>query len=318
MPLDPPLQRLFSLRGAGPPPEVPTDHVERRKLANATMMLIHPGPQDGVTVTGHVVPVEGGEIRVRTYRPDGLPVPSPTYFFIHGGGWFQGDLDTAEVECGPMASMVPCFMVSVEYRLAPENKFPTPLNDCVAAYKWMLSGASSLGVDVSRIAIGGTSAGGNLAAALLLVARDEGLQMPIAHMLDVPGLDLTLASSSMDEAGKEFGLTKDAVDEYVGFYADGAVERTHPLVSPLLAPDVSGLPPAVIIVAELDPVRDDGERWVTKLHEAGVPGACFRVQAQIHGGWVIPFTPTSRLVPDLKASALRRAFDGTLVPYVPF
>ncbi len=105
------------------------------------MMLVHPEPQEGVAVENRSIPVEGGEIRVRTYRPDGLPVPSPTLFFVHGGGWFQGDLDTAEVECGPMASMVPCFMVSVEYRLAPEHKFPTPLNDCVTARAlWSLRG----------------------------------------------------------------------------------------------------------------------------------------------------------------------------------
>lgn len=175
-----------------------------------------------------------------------------------------------------------------------------------------------LGVDVSRIAIGGTSAGANLAAALLLVAKHEDLTMPVLQMLDVPGLDLTLGSSSMDEVGKDFGMTRESVDEYAGFYADGAAERCHQLVSPLFAEDVSGLPPAVIFVCELDPLRDDGERWLAKLHEAGVPGAGFRVLAQIHGGWIIPFSPTSRLVPDIKVTALQRAFAGTLVPDVPF
>lgn len=140
MPLDPSLKRLFSIQ-AEVPRAIPTDLDERRAQANASMMLLHPGPQEGVTATDHSVPVDGGEIRVRTYRPEGLDLPSPTYFFIHGGGWFQGNLDTGEVECGPLASLVPCLMVSVEYRLAPEHKFPTPLNDCVAAYKWMMAEA---------------------------------------------------------------------------------------------------------------------------------------------------------------------------------
>jgi acetyl esterase len=314
MPLDPPLQRLVDAAAGSPPPAPPADLDERRRQANTTMLFAHTGPQEGVEVADHVVPVDGGEIRVRTYRPAALAAPMPTFFFIHGGGWFQGNLDTAEVECGPMASMVPCFVASVEYRLSPEHPFPTPLEDCVAAYEWLLSSAEELGVDASRIAIGGTSAGGNLAAALCVAARERGLPMPIAQLLDAPCLDLTLASPSIKEHGQGGGLTEAGVREYASFYVPDAAELTNPLVSPLHAEDLSGLPPAVIVVAELDPVRDDGERYLTRLHAAGVPGAGFRVQAQFHGGWIVPITATWRLVGDLRASALRRAFDGTLVP----
>jgi acetyl esterase len=317
--IDPPVRRLFEAMAAAGLPEPPTDLDERRALANATMLLVHPGPEPDVKVVDHEVPVAGGTIQVRVTRPDAFEGPAPTLFFLHGGGWFQGNLDTAEVECGPVAAAVPCMVVSVDYRLAPEHPFPTGLEDCLAAYEWMLANADDLGVDIARTAIGGTSAGANLAAAVCLAARDRGLPLPVAQLLDVPCLDLTLASPSMDEVGEGAGLTRAGVEEFVGWYAhglagSGGTDPTHPLMSPLLAEDLSGLPPAVITVAEHDPVRDDGERYLARLHQAGGAGSAVRVLAHIHGSWIIPITATHRLVHDLKVASLRRAFDGTLVP----
>ncbi len=316
--VDPPVQRLFEAMAASAV-ERPADLDERRRSANATMLLIHPGPEPDVTVNDHEVEVEGGRILVRVTRPDALTGPAPTLFFIHGGGWFQGNLDTAEVECGLRASEVPCQIASVDYRLAPEHPFPTPLEDCVAAYRWMLDRADDLGVDLARVAVGGTSAGGNLGAALCLALRDRGLPLPIVQLLDVPCLDLTMASPSMSEDAEGAGLTAADVRQYVEWYChglagSGGTDPTEPLVSPLHAADLSGLPPAVITVAEHDPVRDDGERYLAALHGAGVPGIAIRVLAHIHGSWIIPITITHRLVHDLKLATVRRAFDGTLVP----
>jgi acetyl esterase len=317
--IDPPVRRLFEAMAAAGLPEPPTDLDERRAQANATMLLVHPGPEPDVKVVDHEVAVAGGTIQVRVTRPDRIEGPAPTLFFLHGGGWFQGNLDTAEVECGPVASAVPCTVVSVAYRLAPEHPFPTGLEDCLAAYEWLLANAHDLGVDGARVAIGGTSAGANLAAAVCLAARDRGLPLPVAQLLDVPALDLTLASPSMDEVADGAGLTKAAVAEYVGWYAhgqagSGGTDPAHPLMSPLHAEDLSGLPPALITVAEHDPVRDDGERYLARLHQAGGTGFAVRVLAHIHGSWIIPITTTHRLVHDLKVASLRRAFDGTLVP----
>jgi acetyl esterase len=318
MPLDPPLQRIADLlAGAGDEPE-PTDLDEIRAKANATMLILATERDPAIEVAEHTVAVEGGEIRVRVLTPTDVPAPRPGLLFIHGGGWFQGNLDTAEVECGPLATLAGCVVVSVEYRLAPEHPFPVPLDDCTAAYEWLLGHVDELGIDPARIAFAGTSAGGNLAAALTLVARDRGLPQPLVQLLDAPALDLTLASPSMIEQGSDGGLTRDAVDTYAGYYVGERGDRTHPRVSPLHEPDLTGLAPAVVVVAELDPVRDDGERWVEALHAADVPAACFRVAAQFHGGWVIPLTVTAGLVSDLRASALRRAFAGTLVPDLPF
>jgi acetyl esterase len=316
--VDPPVQRLFAAMADAAPAAPPTDLDERRRAANATMLLIHPGPEPAVAVTDHEVRVEGGTIAVRVTRPDGLTGPAPTLFFLHGGGWFQGNLDTAEVECGLRSSDVPCTIVSVDYRLAPEHPFPTPLEDCVAAYRWMLERAGDLGVDTAKVVVGGTSAGANLSAALCLALRDRGVPLPLAQLLDVPCLDLTMASGSMTENGEGAGLTSDDVAQYVDWYCHGldggGVEPTEPLVSPLLAPDLSGLPPAVIVVAEHDPVRDDGERYLAALHAAGVPAVALRVVGHLHGSWIIPITTAHHLVHDLKVATLRRAFDGTLVP----
>jgi acetyl esterase len=310
---DPPLVALFTAMRGDAPAERIEDLAERRAEADRVFMLIHPGAQAGVTVEDRTVPVDGGEIRVRIYAPEGIGQPAPCLFFIHGGGWFQGNLDTAEVECGQVARPVGCMVVSVEYRLAPEHPFPIPLDDCVAAYEWMLAHADELHVDIARLAIGGTSAGGNLAAAVCIVARDRGLPLPLGQLLVVPGLDLTLGSESTVSKGTDAGLTSADYDEYAGMYA-GTTDRAHPLVSPLLHPDLSGLPPAVIFVAEHDPVRDDGERYLARLHDAGVAAVGMRVLAHFHGSWVIPITATSRLMHDLQVAALRRIFEGTLVP----
>jgi len=307
MSLDPPIQRIFDLLTTGDAP--PEDLNERRRLADSTMLLASTGPQPDVDVCDHTVPVSGGAITVRVTRPtrfDG--VAAPAFLFIHGGGWSQGNLDTAEVECGPLASLVPCVVVSVGYRLAPEHPFPIPLDDCVAAYAWLLRQADALGVDPARIAVGGTSAGGNLAAALCLAARERGLPLPCFQLLEVACLDLTLASPSMRDMTTQVGLTAEAVAEFAGRYVPDPAHRTDPLVSPLLADDLSGLPPAVIVVAEHDPVRDDGERYLAALHAADVPAAAVRVLSHPHGGWVIPGTLTHHLVRDLRAGALRQAF----------
>jgi acetyl esterase len=313
VPLDPAIRRIVEGLGDSGP-EAPTDFFERRRQADQTMMLIHPGPQPGVEYEDREIPVEGGEITVRLMRPTSLEGPMPTLVYVHGGGWTQGNLDTSEVECGPLASVVPCLVVSVGYRLAPEHPFPAPLHDCVAAYEWVLANHEELGVDLDRVAVGGGSAGGNLAAALCLVARDRRLPQPCFQLLDMPAFDLTMASASFDEHGHP-GFDREAIGAWIEMYLGGTVEATHPRVSPLFEPDLRGLPPALISVGELDPVRDDGERYLERLHEADVPAVGIRVLGHPHGGWIIPVSATWRLMGDLRAAAVRRAFDGTLVPF---
>ncbi len=311
MHIDPPLQALFDAIRANPGPVPdPDDMIAVRAQADATMMLLHRPAGDDIEVRDHGVAVEGGSITVRTYRPIDAAGALPVIFFIHGGGWVQGTLDTAEIETVPMVESLRCFVVSVDYRLAPEHPFPTPLEDCVAAWMWLQDHGAALGADIDRVVVAGSSAGANLCAALCVATRDRAFPMPVAQVLDIPALDLTLASPSMSLAAASFGLTADAVRGYTAQYLQGA-DPTNPLVSPLLG-DLTGLPPAFVTVAEHDPVRDDGERYVEALHHAGVAAAGVRVLAHLHGTWIIPITMTSRIALDLRLAALRRALDGTL------
>src|SRR4051812_15539763 len=236
MHVDPPIHALVAGMAASAQAR-PTDLAERRLQADATMVLARV-PEPGTTVTEEEISVPGGAIRVRVTRPEGDAGPLPGLLFVHGGGWFQGNLDTAEVECGPMATAARCVVVSVAYRLAPEHPFPVPLEDCVAAWTWLHESSERLGIDPSRVAIAGTSAGGNLAAAVCLVARDRGLAMPLVQLLDVPALDLTLASASVTDVGDGAGLTATDVREFVDFYR-GEERADHPRISPLLETDLS-------------------------------------------------------------------------------
>ncbi|HEU5149270.1 MAG TPA: alpha/beta hydrolase [Iamia sp.] len=307
--VDAALAAIFRALGDRPPPPA-DDLAAQREQADATMLLIRRPIDPSVTVEDHQV----GPIRVRTYRPagDGL---LPGYLFIHGGGWSQGTIDTAEVECGPVAETVPAVVCSVEYRLAPEHPYPTPLEDCVAAYEWFLAHLDDLGVDPDRVAIGGTSAGGNLAVATCLVARERGLPMPMFQWLEAPGLDLTLGSPSVAENATGYGLTAEDLDEYAGRYATRE-QRSDPLVSPVLAEDLTGLPPTVVLTADLDPVRDDGERLVSRLHEAGVPAVALRILNHPHGTWIIPVSLAWGVTEALRTATFQAAFAGRL-PLTP-
>jgi acetyl esterase len=310
MQIDPPLKGLFSALDAAPK-AASDDLAAVRAQADATFMLLHQ-PEPGTDVTEHDCPVDGGTIRLRVRRPSGSGT-LPALFHLHGGGWFQGNLDTAEVECGPMATAVGCVVISVDYRLAPEHPFPIPLEDCLAAWLWVHDHLEQLDIDPSRIAVAGASAGGNLSAALCLAARDRGLPQPLLQLLDVPATDLTGSSPSWAEVGDGAGLTETELRRFVGYYV-GDADPADPYLSPVLADDLSGLAPAVVITAAHDPVRDDGERWVSALQAAGVAASGLRVLNHVHGSWIIPITITAGLVRDLRVSVLKRAFAGTLDP----
>lgn len=311
--LDPPLAALAVALEEHRPPDGPRTIEHQRTEGEATMLLIRRPLDPRLEVTDHEIAVAGGTIPVRVTRPRAAVGTLAAYVYAHGGGWCTGTLDTGEVECGPVAGTVGCVVVSIGYRRAPEHPFPTPLEDCVAAYRWVHQHAASLGIDSERVAVGGTSAGANLAAALCLVARDRGLPMPCLQVLESPCLDLTLPHPSITAMGDGFGLTRDDIRRFVDVYLAGQ-DPTQPYASPALAEDHEGLAPIVVLTAELDPLRDDGEAYLAALRYAGVPGAGFRVAGHLHGSWIIPFTVTSGLVDDLRTAALRRAFAGTLDP----
>jgi acetyl esterase len=201
------------------------------------------------------LPSASGEIPVRIYTPD-WPTPLPVLVWYHGGGWVLGTLDASDHTCRELANAAGCIVVSVDYRLAPEHKFPASPDDCEAAYEWVLANAASFGGDPRRVAVGGDSAGGNLAAVVCIRARERNTPQPVFQVLVYPVTDL---------------------------YVNNPDEMAHPHASPLRAADLSGLAPALVITAEFDPLRDEGEAYGERLKEAGVPVIITRYDGMIHG-----------------------------------
>lgn len=260
---------------------------ERRERADRIAATLHqrvaePGPSVA-TITDHSVPVAGGEIRVRAYTPAG-DGPFPGHVVLHGGGWVQGSIDDwicdvqARERCAASGSVV----VTVDYRLAPEYPFPIPLEDCRAAWLWVFANAGALQIDTGRLSLGGVSAGGNLAAALCLLLRDRGGPLPVLQLLEVPVVDFDTERPSVVQFGPLVGLDSDEFRAMVRTYVDDPAELTNPYAAPILAPNLAGLPPAHIMTAEYDVLRDGAELYAARLQEAGVPVTLSRHAGQVH------------------------------------
>jgi acetyl esterase len=204
--------------------------------------------------------------------------------YLHGGGWVIGSIESHDAPCRELAARSGCAVVSVEYRLSPETPFPGPVDDCVAATEWIAAHGEELGVDGSRLAIGGDSAGGNLAAVVCQVAKQRGGPAIAAQILVYPATDHGYETQSCIDNAEGYLLTMDAMHWFTGHYLGGDLSKAgDPLASPLRAGDVSGLPPALVITAEFDPLRDEGEAYGRKLEAAGVPVTIHRYDGQIHG-----------------------------------
>jgi acetyl esterase len=232
---------------------------------------------------------------VRLYVPH-VAGPAPLYVFLHGGGWCIGGLDERDPRCRAISAGANCVVASVDYRLAPENAYPTPPEDCYAALTWLAAHADELGIDPTRIAIGGESAGANLAAVVCLMARDRSGPAIRHQWLDVPPVDLTMSQPSVRSVPDGHLLDMDIILEFRQAYLDDLDHMTEPYASPLLADDLSGLPPAWIMSCEYDKLRDDGTAYASALKEAGVP-----VESQILAGHVHPSFAFTRLIPSAKA-----------------
>ena len=223
---------------AAAPVDATLDIAQRRKLMDElTVAGFNSVAESGPTMVEeftHRVPVADGVIRVRTYRPV-RGGDLACYVYIHGGGWWLGNVDIYDGSCRAMADHLGCVVASVGYRLAPEHVFPTAAEDCYAALLWVAMNADALGVDGARIAVGGGSAGGNLAAVVALMARDRGGPRLRAQVLDIPATDLMMTSGSIDENGTGYLLTKTGMEECLAFYAPDHDEWRNPYASPMHA-----------------------------------------------------------------------------------
>jgi acetyl esterase len=278
-----------------------------RARERALRQLVAVGEPEAVgQVENCSIPGPLGEIPLRIYRPRGTG-PFPILIYFHGGGGVMGDLDSEDALCRRLTNLAECLVVSVGYHLAPEHKFPAGLHECYAACQWVALQATSFRGLPSRIAIGGMSAGGNRAAVITHMARDNGSLRFIFQLLLAPLTDFRLPNTfSMEEYAKDHLLTREDIHWFANHCLNGEEDKTNPLASPYLASTFAGLPPALIITAEYDPLRDDGERYGDRLKEAGIPVTISRRAGAIHG-FLVPNQLNSVLAES--AAALRVAFQ---------
>ena len=291
--LDPNVRALLdAIAALGDPPIETLSPAEARRFASASLKPVEGVREPVRSVENMLVPGPECEIPVRVYTPE-AEAPRPALVFFHGGGWVICDLDTHDVVCSAIARRAGAVVVAVDYRLAPEHKFPAAVVDCYAATEWVASNAARLGIDPSRISVGGDSAGGNLAAVVCLKSRDEKGPRVAGQALVYPVTDLSaFATSSYGEFADGYQLTRAAMEWFRDCYLSNPGDALNPHASPFLARDLTGLPPALIITAECDPLRDEGEAYAKRLIDAGVSTTCTRYAGMIH-----PFFSLSGAIP---------------------
>jgi len=282
--LHPEARALLEMMDAqGAPPLETQDPVEARSARLEPMKLLGGEPDALARVENLFSPGPAGDIPLRLYATDHVGL-RPALVYFHGGGFVFGNLDTHDAVCRAIAKASGAVVVAVDYRLAPEHKFPAAVDDSYAATKWVAANAERLGIDAHRIAVGGDSAGGNLATVIALRCRDAGGPALAAQVLIYAVTDVsTFETGSHRELAEGYFLTRAAMEWFTGHYLASADHKRHPEVSPLLAPNLSGLPPALIITAEFDPLRDEGEAYARRIQQAGVPVTVTRYPGMIHG-----------------------------------
>ncbi|MGD0299001.1 MAG: alpha/beta hydrolase [Bryobacteraceae bacterium] len=291
--LDPIVRQLLEAAEAeGNPPLESFSPEEARKLAIESLKLAGGTMEPVHSIENLRIPGPDGEIPIRIYTPD-APAPRPALVYFHGGGWVVCDLDTHDVVCTAMARRAGAVVVAVDYRLAPEHKFPAAVTDSYAATAWVASNAEKLGIDPKRISVGGDSAGGNLAAVVSLKSRDEDGPAIAFQVMVYPVTDLSSYDTpSYREFGENHYLTKSEMEWFRGHYLRSMEDARDPHASPLLALDLSELPPALIITAECDPLRDEGQAYAKRLEYDGVP-----VTYTCYAGMIHPFFSLSGAIP---------------------
>ncbi|MEJ2111938.1 MAG: alpha/beta hydrolase, partial [Acidobacteriota bacterium] len=243
--------------------------VKEARLASEALMAMQGSPEEVAEVKNLTVPGPGGDIPIRIYIPFGNE-PFPVLVYFHGGGWVLGDIESTDGFCRTLANAVGCILVSVDYRLAPEHPFPSAVEDTYRATQWVAENAAGFGGDSSRIAVGGDSAGGNLAAVVAQIARDRGEPSIIFQLLIYPVTDGACDKPSYTENGDGYFLTGAAMQWFWNHYVPQNIDRSHPHASPLRAQNFSRLPAALVITAEYDPLRDEGELYAERMRAAGV------------------------------------------------
>lgn len=311
-PLDADCQALLDGLAAGGGGIDKPDHHQMRAGYNAANPAFNPPTPDLASGENSTAPGDGAgqpDVPIRIYRPRFAPAVAPALVFFHGGGWVMGDLESHDALCRIVAARSDAVVIAVDYRLAPEHRFPAAVEDCEHAWRYIAENARRLYVDPARLAVGGDSAGGNLAAVIARRLRDAGGAQPVFQALIYPATDFTAEGGSLVENATGYFLTKAAIDLVSSMYVPDAGARRNPDASPLLADDLSGLPPALVQVAGYDPLRDEGVAYADRLREAGVTVELIEYPTVVHGFMrMIKPVAMAQAALDDYAAALRRVF----------
>jgi len=291
----------------GTPPVSKLTPTEARRLTREVNRRLR-SPREPVAVVKNMrMSDSSAPIPARLYIPrEGEVLPVLLYF--HGGGWVLGDLDSVDSLCRSLANAADCAVLSVDYRLAPEHRFPAAVEDAYSATKWIADNATGLNGDPRRIAVGGDSAGANLAAVVSLMSRDKRGPLVVFQLLIYPATNYAFDTASYSDNAEGYWLSKDDMKWFWNHYLRGEEDGRNPYASPLRAGDLRSLPPAFVITAEFDPLRDEGEAYAARLRECGVPVKVTRYDGMIHDFVNIAELRQSRVAVGEAAAELRKAF----------
>lgn len=313
--LDPDTRAVVDMvRLAGRPPFETLTPAEARKAYSASRELLQPPPEDVAESRDTTVPGPLGPVGVRLYRPAGTAAADvlPALVYYHGGGWLLGGLDSHDGACRRFANAARCRVISVDYRMAPEHPFPAAVNDCAAATQFVFGNAAALGVDPGKIAVGGDSAGGNLAAVMALMARDGTLPKLAFQLLVYPATDMRMTTVSATTTGPGVPLTSATMKWFIDQYAKGHENDWR--ASPLRVASVAGVAPALVLTCGVDPLRDEGLDYAKRLEREGVRVVQMHYSDQIHG-----FMSMGRMIraADQAIDVMARVLKQTLWPPGP-
>jgi acetyl esterase len=311
--LDPDNQRVLDLiKAAGRPPFNTLSPDEARGFFAAGRTVMQPDPPDVAEVRDLEAPGPNGAVRLRCYRALGCAPDAvlPVLIYYHGGGWVLGDLDSHDQACRAIANAAGCCVISVDYRLAPEVKFPGAISDSAAATRWILGQAADLGIDPARAAVGGDSAGGNIAAVMALMARDGYLPAVAFQLLIYPVTDMGMGHESYQRITEGYPLVASTMKWFVDHYLNGAADIADWRASPLRAASLAGAAPAMVVTCAHDPLCDEGVEYAKRLDREGVAVTHLHFNDQMHG-----FLTMGRLIRasqsliEMMAVALRRGWN---------
>lgn len=277
-----------------------------RNSENSALVSMQKEPVE--KVEDRTISLTGRELPIRIYTPKG-EAPFPALIFYHGGGWVLGSIESHDAICRELANMASCIVISVEYRLAPEHKFPSAVDDAYESLEWVASHADELGIDASKMAVGGDSAGGNLATVACLISKERSGPKVVHQFLLYPSTGPAADYPSMTENAEGYLLTKDMMSWFQKHYIENPEDQTNPYLSPILSENLEDLPPATILTAQFDPLRDVGIAYAEKLKEHGVAVYHRNYDDLIHGfANFTSFVPEAREAVAEGAEQLKKAF----------